>query len=294
MLTDSIFEIAIDPLLASPVGQKLKLAMDTISSVQRNFLALRDSEDSASLNLLKIGTVFQVFLIDTLASGKKPGELAPDDWKSIAEKVSKYAILQDGQSYSVFVFTLYADYIDLSVRCLSERIPKSSRDAMKSSLASIQDLANNMRHNAVDLSEETITEVTYIENCLWLSLEAMIKLLSASLAEVIGPEFTQLAQAVSQLAFEYGRYVLYAKEQAILESYILNQKVLDEQLQHEYEEFLAELQETANRFQTLLDAAFTPALHESLLQSVALARAAGVREEELLSSVEQIDSFFMD
>ena len=144
------------------------------------------------------------------------------------------------------------------------------------------------------LREEAISESAYVDECLWLSLEAMVKLLSSSLTMLIGAEYSQLAQAVSQLAFEYGRYVLYAKEQAILTAYIENQYVLDEQLRQQYDAFRAELSAQAERFNQLIDQAFSSNIRESLMQSAELARAAGVREEEILTSVEDIDAFFMD
>ena len=295
MLADSLFEIAIEELLASPAGQKLGRAMETVAAVQRGFYALTDSDDEASIKLLRIGTVFQLFLVDTLLAGKKrPSELSSEDWKSIANKVAKYAILPDGQSYSVFVFTLYADYIDLSVSCLRNRIPEESKEAMESSMSSIQELSTAIRNNAECLQDKSMTETAYVESCLWLSLEGMIKLLSASLVTMIGPEYTQLAQAISQLAFEYGRYVLFAKEQALLQAYLQNQRMLDDLLQREYDAFLAELQENANRFQELIDAAFSLELHDALLQSAELARSAGVKEDELLSSIDDIDDFFMN
>ncbi len=277
---------AIEALLASPAGEKLKQIMNTICSVQRNLSALANSEDSAQLNLLKIGTVFQIFLVDALASGKSPKELTKDDWLDIAKKVSQHAILEEDQRYSAFVFTLYANYIDISAESIRGIAPKESID-------SIKDLASAIRDNGEKLQSNQISESAYVESCLWLSLEAMIKLLSSSLTPIIGVEYTQLAQAVSQLAFEYGRYVLYAKEQAILEAYIQNQHVLDERLQAQYESFLAEIQENARRFQSLLDNAFSPDLPNLLMRSAELARAAGVPEGEMLKSVDDVDAFFM-
>lgn len=294
MRTDKLMSIAVDELLKYPAGQKLAAAMETIAAIQRHVFALRNSEDDASVKLQRIGTVLQLSLISILAKGKKPSDLTSEDFLSIAQNVSDYAILPDGQRYSVFVFTLYADYIDFSAACLRKLIPKSSKEVMESSLASIEDVANTIRSNSGSMQEGTMTESAYVESCLWLSLEGMIKLLSASLVTMIGPEYTQLVQAVSQLAFEYGRYVLFAKEQALLDSYIQNQYLLDDQLQSKYEEFLIEVQENADRFQALIDAAFSPKLHEALLQSADLARAAGVKEEELLSSIEDVDSFFMN
>ena len=280
-------EIAIEELRNSPAGQKISQAMETVAAVQRNLCALAESEDSTQLNLLKIGTVFQIFLIDTLASGADSQKIKPEEWGSIASKVSQYAVLEDGQRYSEFVFTLYADYIDLSAKGLSKIISKGS-------LASIKSIASDIRGKTALLHKEVISESAYVDECLWLSLEAMVKLLSSSLTVLIGAEFSQLAQAISQLAFEYGRYVLYAKEQAILAAYIENQYKLDEQLQQKYDAFQKELSEQAERFNQLIYQAFSSNIRETLMQSAELARVAGVREEEILTSLEDIDAFFMD
>ena len=280
-------EIAIDELRNSPAGIKISQAMETVAAVQRNLCALAESEDSTQLNLLKIGTVFQIFLVDKLASGADPKKMKPEEWGSIARKVSQYAVLEEGQSYSDFVFSLYADYIDLSAKGLSKFISEET-------LASIMSISSDIRSRTELLREEAISESAYVDDCLWLSLEAMVKLLSSSLTMLIGAEYSQLAQAVSQLAFEYGRYVLYAKEQAILTAYIKNQYVLDEQLRQQYDAFRAELAEQAERFNQLIEQAFSSNIRESLMQSAELARAAGVREEDILTSVEDIDAFFMD
>ena len=280
-------EIAIDELRNSPAGEKISQAMETVAAVQHNLCALAESEDSTQLNLLKIGTVFQIFLVDKLASGADPKKMKPEEWGSIASKVSQYAVLEEGQSYSDFVFSLYADYIDLSAKGLSKFISEET-------LASIKGISSAIRSKTELLREEAISESAYVDDCLWLSLEAMVKLLSSSLTMLIGAEYSQLAQAVSQLALEYGRYVLYAKEQAILTAYIENQYVLDEQLRKQYDAFQAELSEQAERFNQLIDQAFSSNIRESLMQSAELARAAGVREEEILTSVEDIDAFFLD
>ena len=280
-------EIAIDELRNSPAGIKISQAMETVAAVQRNLCALAESEDSTQLNLLKIGTVFQIFLVDKLASGADPKKMKPEEWGSIASKVSQYAVLEEGQSYSDFVFSLYADYIDLSAKGLSKFVSEET-------LASIMSISSDIRSKTELLREEAISESAYVDDCLWLSLEAMVKLLSSSLTMLIGAEYSQLAQAVLQLAFEYGRYVLYAKEQAILTAYIENQYVLDEQLRQQYDAFRTELAEQAERFNQLIEQAFSSNIRESLMQSAELARAAGVRWEEILTSVEDIDAFFMD
>ena len=286
MVIDIIRDIAIDELMQSPAGEWLEKAVEKISDVQRVVLAFSEKEEDDKLTLLKIGTVFHIFLVDTLASGKKVKDLKEDDWKSIADKVAQYAVLTDEQSYTEFVFKLYADYIELSAQSLrAGKIPKEKVDEVRT-------LAGEIRRNTDRLHSGELSETDYVENCLWTSLEAMIKCLSMSLTSLIGPEFAQLAQATSQLAFEYGRYVLYAREQAILQAYIENQYVLDEQLQKEYEAYLEEVEKHAERFGSLVENAFSLDLHEALIESAEMARAAGVKEEELLTSIEDIDDYF--
>ena len=276
----------INELLSAEAGAKIKQVVETISAIQQGLYAMADSEDSAQLNALKIGTVFTIFFIDTLASGKKPQDLTEEDWQNIAKQVYRYAVIEDGQSYSEFVFTMYADYIEVSAENLKEHISEQYYGA-------IMEVAGSIRYNTETLRNGELTETAYVEACLWLSLEGMIKLLSAFITAPLKSEYAELVQAVTQLAFEYGRYVLFAKEQAILTRYIENQYALDEQLRADYEAYLAEVNEHAERFQKLIDGAFTTDLHEALVQSAALAREAGVREEEVLMTVEDVDAFFM-
>ena len=281
-----IRELPIEQLLGSSAAKRVERILDTVSTVQRGLIALAESGDSEQFTLLKIGTVFQIFLVDVLASGKKAEELTADDWQNIADKVAKYAVLEDGQTYSEFVFGLYADYIDLSEKVLKVRGVSEER------AAAVKEIADQIRNNTCLLQQGEITEVRYVEDNLWLSLEAMIKCLSLYVTPLIGPEYTQLLQSVTQLGFEYGRYMLYAKEQAILQEYLDNQRILDERLQAEYEAYLDVINKNAARFQGLIDAAFDPGLRESLAESIALAKAYGVKEEELLKSEEEIDAFF--
>ncbi len=284
---DVLQDLVIDELISSPVGQKLRDAMEIAETVQSHIYALMGNGKDEQFTLLKIGTVFQLFLVDTLASGKKPNELTDKDWKNIASQVSRYAILEEDQSYSEFVFSRYSDYIRISAKAIS-------KTASKENVSAIISLADEINSLCAQFREETITESSYVEDCLWLSMEAMIKLLAASLGSLMGKELSMLTQAVSQLAFEYGRYVLYAREQALLDAYLNNQRVLDDQLQRQFDTFRQDLQENAAQFQALIDNAYSSDIHDTLRHSAALARAAGMNEKDVLKSIEDVDSFFLD
>ena len=296
-MMDLIRDLAINEFVDSKPGIILREALKVFETVQKNLLALANSDDSTKLKLLQIGSTFQIFLIDMLASKgtKEISDLKDDDWKAIAENVSKYAVLESEKSYSEFVFDLYADYIKISAASLAAVAKADSKLTLKKeSVDAIRGISASLREKGNQLHTQKITEVRYIEDCLWLSLEAMVKLLSVYIALALPEDKGMLVQAVSQLGFEYARYVLYAKEQALLESYIQNQYVLDELLQAQYEAFLADLQVNAERFESLIGKAFSPDIHEALVESAELARSYGVKEEELLTTIEDIDSFFLD
>ena len=91
-----IQDIAIDTLMRSPASEELRRAMETIATAQEHILALAKSDDSTKLKLVKTATVFQIFLIDTLASGKRMKDLTEEDWKSIAWQVSQYGVIGGG------------------------------------------------------------------------------------------------------------------------------------------------------------------------------------------------------
>ena len=280
----------IDELLSSPVGRVLEKALNTIAAVQKNLYALMTGEDRPQLKLLEIATVVQLYLIRAMASGKAPREFGKDDWKDLAGKVSRFAILNDEIPYCEFVFQSYAAYIEASAKLL--RRLTGAEDANE-----ILELSETIHSNAERMHSGELSEPDYTEACLWLSLESMMKLLSSLLSSVLAPfvgaDTTRLTQAVSQLAFEYGRFVLFAQERDMLKEYLQNQRVLDERLKTKYEVYVAMLHENAERFRHLIDAAFSAEIHESLLRSAALAKAAGVGESELLTTLEDVDDFFL-
>ena len=201
------------------------------------------------------------------------------------ERLSNYLLWQN--AYSEFVFTMYADYISVSADSLPETVSEES-------VAAIRELSNFIRFNSDQFRAGELAEADYVEGSLWISLEAMIKLLSCYLTAGISKEYAYFAQAASQLAFEYGRIALYSKEQALLEAYIENQYQLDKNLEAKWKKYTDELQMYSGKFQELIDAAFTENIHEALVNSATLARAAGVREEEILITEEDIDDFFLD
>lgn len=286
MTIDSNKLIKVQDLLDLSNINKLKSALAVIQKVQNNIAALQENDSSNKRSILKVGTTLTVAILKKVESGKLPTDFSVEDWEDIVDHVTEYGVEADETKYSAYVFMLYAWFIEGSVAQISYKLSNEKQ-------AAILSLAEQIKARTVQLGDEEISEVDYIEGCLWICLEAMIKLLSGTIDSAIGFDKNQVVEATAVLGMEYARYVLYKKEHELLTEYLDNQKKFDAELTAEYEEFIKELNEQTAQFEILIDKAFDQNFGELLINSVNLARAAGVDESEILKTTEDIDAFFM-
>ena len=286
-LENLLKDLALEQLMKSPLGDQLQHAMHIFDKVQTHYFALAEKQDEMGMTGIKAVTVLTFAILRKIADGKLPSQLDGQDWKEIAAVVDQYAVLADDQQYSVFIFSLYERYIRHSVIQIEEIISEETA-------AMINGLADELRSKADALGAGYISEVTYIEDCLWISLEAMLKLLASTAALCNDQRIADFAQALTSYAFEYGRLMLYSRELEIVNQFIESQHQLDAELEQKYAAYLEDLQTESQQFYTLIDNAFAPNFRDAFLHSILLAKAAGVKEEEILSSTEDIDSFFLD
>ena len=279
-------DLALEQLMKSPVGEKMQYAMDTFEEVQKHLYALSEKQGEETATTVKVGTIMAFAIMRKIYDGTMPADLTQEDWKDIAHAVSEYAILSDDQQYVKFVFGMYERYIRFSVAWVESFSSEETVNA-------IVGLADELAYKTEQLNDEQIEEVKYIEDCLWISLEAMIKLLSAMAVRVMGEDYGAFAQALATYAFEYGRLMLYKREQEIVDEFLQSQYEMDEELERKYSLFIEELEKQASQFYVLIDNAFVPDFRDAFLKSILLAKAAGVEEDEILKSVEEIDEFFM-
>lgn len=286
-MLENIKNMAIDHLMKSKLSTSIKKSFDAFEKVQETLYTLVDSKENDTTVKLRIGTVLTFAVINKVLQGKSPNNFTKEDWKEIANLVVDDAVLIDEQTYTENVFLLYADYINASANTITSFITQEKTD-------SINNLADEIRVKTDSLQNGLITEVEYVETCLWISLEAMIKLISATVGTYTNPEIANLIDGISTYSFEYGRLLLYRKEQAIINEYIENQYILDAKLQARYEEFVNELNKQSEKFTLLVNNAFAKDFREALKGSIELAMESGVKEEEILTSIEKIDDFFLN
>lgn len=291
MDVSEIEKISLEALKDTSVEDELKKAFAVFEKAQVVALSLDDINDERELTLTKIGTVLSLDLFSLLFGGKKPEDITQEEWKNIAADVIDKAVLMDGQSYSVYVFDLYEEYIEHSVNVLRKKTENSRR---QEDIDSISALAEELREKKEQLYNGGISEVDYTEDCLWISFDAMIKCLSVYIGLHISEEYGSLIVSSSDFAVAYARLVLYRKEQELLESYLENQYKLDEKLEEQFDKFKKELQEETDRFNTVINNAFDVDIRSAFEGSVELARETGVKEEEILKSLDDIDDYFLE
>ena len=281
-----IKDIAINTLVQSSVGDKLYQAEKIADQFYAHYATIMENQDEVGLKGIKVVTILTFSILGKIGSGKKPSQFDRNDWKDIANNVADNGILSSDQSYSVYIFSLYEKYIRYSIGMIKTLV-------LPETVNVVNVLADELQDKAKDLKLGRITEVKYREDCLWISLEAMIKLLASTAMLTRNKNKGEYAQAVASFAFEYGRLMLYSRELEIVEGFIASQQEMDEMLRVRYDAYLESLQKESSEFYTLLDNAFSPDYRSAFLQSILLAKVIGVKEEEILTTNENIDDFFL-
>ena len=278
--------MSIEALLDPSNIDKLRRAMEVVQKAQNNIAALKGNDTPDKRNVLKVGTTLTVAIMNKIQSGKFPTDFNAEDWDDVIDYISDVAVKADETTYSAYVFMLYAQFIEASVWQMSEKLADEKQSA-------ILNLSNELKARTEQLANEKLGEVDYIEGCLWICLEAMIKLLSGTIDTALGFDKNPVVEAAMMLGMEYGRFVLYKKEYDLVTEYLKNQEILDVELAMRYDKYIAELNSQAAQFESFIDIAFDPNFGEVLNNSVNLARATGVAENEILKTTKDVDDYFM-
>ncbi len=286
MMEGFLKDLTVEYLEESDIGKNILKAMAGVQKAQETVMAYVNDDSPEQQKAMRAGTVIAFAIVSKVASGRPIKDFTKEDWMDIASKTADYAVLMDGQRYSEWIFSVYARYVDISVKVLEMNgISQEKRDA-------ISKIAEDVRNLGKQLEDGQIEEPAYTEQCLWLLLEAMVKLLSSYSVVIVGEELADLNQSVAMLAFEYARYTLYKQEQEILTQYLNHQSEVDEELKEKLDAYKQELQSRCDIFNDLVSDAFSPDIALRIKSSVDIARNVGVDESEILDSVEKIDDFF--
>ncbi len=283
-------EVVFEKLKESPLKIDVSEILNQFERVQHALLNMINSDDKDFNLKIKTGTILIMSIYGKSIQGKSIKAFSKNDWKDVYENVVDYAVIMDDEEYSKLVFLLYAEYIDASVEVISSV-------ASEDTVCDIHSLADEIRLKAELFEKDEITEVQYVEDCLWISLEAIIKIISATVSAAVGKisseEYAKLAEVIPVFAFQVARFTVYKKESVLLDEYLDEQKTLDEDLEEMFKKFSDEIMVEADRMYAVINNAFDCDVRQSLQNSIELARTVGVDDSDILNDENDVDDFFM-
>lgn len=287
MIENMIKDMAIEYLNDTDIGKNIEQAMAVMQKVQMTAEAYYNDDSSEKLKICRIGTILTFGILSKVAEGKSIKKFDKMDWLDIANKVADYAILADGQQYSMSIFLAYAKYIDASVELLRIKGIKEEK------CIAVENIAERVRQLSEELVAGTINEVDYTEECLWQLLEAMVKFVASYSSVLVSENVSEFLDGAAMLSLAYGRYFLYKKEQELLDLYLQHQYQLDEEIKPRLDEYNRLLKERQEEFDAIIADAFDDNIMNRLRSSIEVARKSGVMEEEILKDIASTDAFFM-
>ncbi len=119
-IEEFIKQISIEYLQESPIAEKLETCLSQLESVHDAAYSLASDPENKDLYMMRVGTILSLAIVGKIAKGSDPQKFTNEEWNEIAQKVLEYGIIMDGRDYTVYVFDLYAKYIDFSVEVREE------------------------------------------------------------------------------------------------------------------------------------------------------------------------------
>jgi len=150
-----------------------------------------------------------------------------------------------------------------------------------------------MEEYSEDLKSGSMSEVKFIEESLWLSLEAVFLVMTDRMNHSLIPKERQaLAEAVGALTFQNFRYSCYEKELEVIDECLKSQKDLDQRLTQQVNEYIDALNAELDEFDILVEKAFDITDFQAAFRgSINLAKT--FKAEEILQTQHDIDDYFM-
>ena len=235
---------------------------------------------------IKAATIFIIGLWSKLREGASVDNLTKEDWKSILGAVYEQAAAMDPKSYSLLVFDLYR-------KSIAYAIEPMRANASPSAISRLEEIVSLMEKYAEDLGSETMPETKFIEENLWLSLEAVFLVLTDRMSfSRLTEDRRELAEATSALLFQQIRYSHYDKELTVINECLEYQGKLDQSLTDQVNAYIDSLKNELDEFDALVEKAFDTTDYQIAFRgSVDLAQLLGAKE--ILQTQQDIDDYFM-
>ncbi len=257
---------------------------------------------AGSAAAIESATVFVTAIASKLKDGKRLRDLDENDWIEIASASGKGFAKGAVRGASVYFITSFniAGYVSQTYNLASHDYVANAVDsyvsmsgvaasALVTASFGVAEQAHRMRMGAID-------ETEFLERSELLCLDASVSAFSSIVGQAVIPVpvlGAVIGNTVGNVLYQIAKDGLNEKEQALAEAYIKEQQELDATLDARYQVLIAELNEGMKEYLALLDMALSPDPSEAFDGSIALAKSVGVPEDELLTTMDDIDDFFL-
>lgn len=282
--------IDVDNILAelSEQDERYEKAINTITRVLESADALENTESSDTMISTRALITFTLAVIGKTSAGKSVKEFDRQDWEDILVEVDDKALKLSASEFSVLVFDQYIRVIEISSKILEAKASESTIQSLNEDIGILNSLKDSF-HN------EEISEVKYTEEALWTCLDAVFKIMTAYLSVPLGlNEQEERMQIVATLAFQSLRLKLYTEERDVLDDCLNRASKVNDELKAKLAAYIDSLNAETDRFDALIDKAFDSDFRTAFSGSAELARAYGISESEIITSIAEVDDFFLD
>ena len=210
--------------------------------------------------------------------GKTLRDLTSEDWADIAKASGSGAAKGGIRGASIYALTNFT------------ATPGAVASSLCTASFGVAEQAHKFRNQEID-------EVELIRSSEIVCLDAAVSALSSALGQAIIPVpvlGAVIGNTVGTVIYQAAKDNLSDYEQRVLAEYEAQQRLLDAELNAEYEMLLEQIRADMAEYFTLLEAAFHPDPQLALEGSIVLAEALGIPQSEILDTPKKIDSYFLD
>ena len=221
-------------------------------------------------------TSFVSAIIKRRKGGKKISEFSSDDWNAIIKETGYGTVKGGVRGVSIYTLTNYT------------ATPAAVANALCTASFGVAEQAYQMRKG-------NISENDFLWNSEILCLDVTVSALSSFVGQAAIPIPVLgaiIGNAVGMFLYQIAKDTLARKEQQIVAGYFREIRELDMRLETEYHSFIDMLNDDLSVYYKMLEKTYVPDYEVALNMSAQLARYLAVPENEILTSIAEIDDYF--
>ena len=221
-------------------------------------------------------TSFVSAIIKRRKGGKKISEFSSDDWNAIIKETGYGTVKGGVRGVSIYTLTNYT------------ATPAAVANALCTASFGVAEQAYQMRKG-------NISENDFLWNSEILCLDVTVSALSSFVGQAAIPIPVLgaiIGNAVGMFLYQIAKDTLARKEQQIVAGYLREIRELDMRLETEYHSFIDMLNDDLSVYYKMLEKTYVPDYEVALNMSAQLARYLAVPENEILTSIAEIDDYF--